>query len=405
MPLVTRHDPRIVPEYSLTGDIISYLRCAQQYRRYNLGNLPPSKPVQLWFGEFIHGVMEESYRQFKDGTLRLPLEGKNWSSFHSSVVELVVRSLISKGLLPYRTQFTLRPDRLSDPPKPSDYGIAAERAFASVNDWGTHLFPIIDFAEVRLKGTRRLGEEYQFRTRHYQVQGVVDVVSAINFEELTEDNLLYSYLREDEGVRETIKEREGEIKEAGGFEVVIDYKGMRRPPIKSAGEIFKDWKHYTWQIQTYAWLRERMPDAKPVVAGVLIFLNELIPSRQDFENLYFEVTESKSQKGSVTHETDILPEEDDKKSIERYPRIKNADPLPELSQKYRLDRSILISPITYSVMEESISAFDKVVGNIEQCVKKEVESGEITKNWEPNPERETCVACDFNRICLDTKYL
>ena len=34
--------------------------------------MPSSHPVQLWFGQFIHAVLEECYRQIKDGRRKLP---------------------------------------------------------------------------------------------------------------------------------------------------------------------------------------------------------------------------------------------------------------------------------------------------------------------------------------------
>ena len=169
MKLSTRSREYIIPEYSLTGDLLSFLTCNLQYRYQNKGNLPPSMPVQLWFGEFIHGALEEAFLKWKKYSntdqLAFPWD---WEEEIKPIEDLITGRLKVKGLNPpyeYVNNYG---------PKDNIYSARLER---SINLWGPHLFPLIEDTEVLIKGLRELKDE-NARSDYYSINGVVDVLSS-----------------------------------------------------------------------------------------------------------------------------------------------------------------------------------------------------------------------------------
>lgn len=153
MTLNIRNEPVTIPDYSLTGDLLSYLRCNLQYRYINGSALPPSRPVQLWFGEFIHGVMEMAFSIWRDKQYPLPwsytpIEWKDRESGLSlpendigEIGRRIEASLAVQGKIPRNKSARLT---------------AYERAAAAINLIGSDLFPLVEFAEEPLNGSRPL---------------------------------------------------------------------------------------------------------------------------------------------------------------------------------------------------------------------------------------------------------
>lgn len=388
MPLSSRPEPYKIPEYSLTGDLLSYLTCGLQYRYQNKGNLPPSTPVQLWFGEFIHGVMEEAFLkwQSEEGYQQFPWD---WTDMIREIELDIERRLESRGMYGPPTLFCahgLTEERnctchtVNAGPPEAHKLLASRRAQTAINTWGQHLFPLISEAEVTLKGIRDMPEieEGDSRSNYYGVTGIVDVISSVDLYEAPGGNLVINRIHQNDDLQSRITEIDG-----SEYEIIIDYKGMRRPPAEHPEN--PTWMHHEWQVLTYAWLRSQQPDAKPVAACFLFYLNELEQSQQDMEQL-----QSEAENGY----TDMLPSGRDETVIEEW---EEGQQPPDLTRSFKEERSLRIVPIID--VESALAEFDATVADIEGHVSNEMGGESIQEIWPPNPSERVCTACDFKTYC------
>lgn len=392
MKLQARSKPYFIPEYSLTGDLLSFLTCNLQYRYQNKGSLPPSMPIQLWFGEFIHGVMEEAYLKWEAEKLKFPWD---WETEIRPIEEMIDQRLRASGLYPPLKQYNPKhiPEeeigkyRTEDNPY---HRIASARAEASINVWGPDLFPLIDSAELLIKGIRDMPNynKDHSRSNHYSVNGIIDVLSSFKIENTNQktldsyQNKIIQYLKKDKKFNEILKNKVDDE-----YEIIIDYKGMKRPSIDN-----DNYRHHEWQILTYSWLRKHQKDAKPIPAGIIFYLNELVPSVEDLKAI---------QEDIVNNKTDVKISEEDKEAIMRWDG--NPKYYPTLSNKFKIDRSIRIIPIEEEKEEVALKEFDSVVNNIESSMIKEKEGSKISEAWTGEADKRTCDACDFKAICQKNK--
>ena len=375
MELGIRGQEHIVPSYSLTGDLLSYLRCRLQYRYHNGSSLPPSRPVQLWFGSFIHGVLELSYRFWdekrKSGQtppeFPWPCTKREWQQPKPNWAENDIgyfANTMEEALSRQGIQARSAEARNS----------AYHRIKLAVNELGPHLFPLISTAERRVIGTRPVPkDQINLRCDNYEVHGVIDVLTHITLSQANDDNL----------IRRCVQDVYPELK--GTFEVIVDYKGSRRPLINE-----DYWNQGNWQIQTYAWLRQRQPEALPVVAGILIYINELTPGDQEMQAL---------QQGIKDKTTDILPsaKSQDAQIIRMWRRGMDTR---QLSLEFRLRRAIRVIAISKISINEALCEFDDVVRRAEEDIQAEASGQDILQSWSPNcSDPVTCAACDFRYFC------
>ena len=375
MELEVKRPEHIVPSYSLTGDLLSYLRCRLQYRYHNGSALPPSRPVQLWFGEFIHGTLESAYRFWSEThrgggqppAFPWPCTPRQWGHNDPTWEQYDIGNLANSVEEALRRQG--KQARSADA-RDSAY----RRVEMAVNELGPYLFPLIASAERRVIGTRPVpAGNVPLRCGNYEVHGIVDVLTHMTLTQGGDDNF----------VRAHVHRACPDLR--GTFEVIVDYKGARRP---RTDEPY--WEQGDWQIQTYAWLRQRQPDAFPVAAGILIYVNELTPSTEEMNALRKGLKEGTTEEGPSAKSRD-----------EQIVRMwRPGMDTSQLSLGFRLRRAIRVIPVSASSMDSALHGFDQVVRKVEEDIIAEATNGNILQAWSPNCQDEaTCAACDFRHFC------
>ena len=397
MKLPSKSKPYIIPEYSLTGDLLSFLTCNLQYRYQNKGTLPPSKPVQRWFGEFIHGVLEEAYLQWSSEKKDFPW---NWKTDIRPIEDMIDIRLQVDGLYPYDENLfysLLNSDLAFEDLNEHDHKkLASARAEKAINVWGPHLFPLIDSTELLIKGIRNMPhyDKNTSRSNYYGINGVVDVLSSLKIDKNISqtnldnyNNLIVEFLKRDSTFRRKISE----YSHGDEYEIIIDYKGMKRPPEKAENRINNPWENHKQQILTYTWLRSQQEDAKPIFAGIIFYLNELVPSKEDLLLIQEEIARDLTDDG-----IDYGMYADD---VEKIMNWNSDERVPELSEEFKIARSIRIINIDDGEIDDSLDKFDNVIFDIESSLIKEIEGCKIQEAWKADSDERTCSACDFRTFC------
>ena len=461
MKLSTRSKEYLIPEYSLTGDLLSFLTCNLQYRYQNKGDLPPSMPIQLWFGEFIHGIMEEAFLHWENMGQKERLDFPwNWETQIKPIEELIIERLKVNGLNPPMDYL------MNYGPENNIYSARVER---SINVWGPHLFPLIEDAEVLIKGIRKMPklDDGTIRSEFYSINGVIDVLSSFKLDQISnlissnseksiEDynsqsskksfqdtldsffvvstdeiknyhndelensnekdilrNKILEYLASNDEFKALLKNYDGDE----DYEVIIDYKGMRRPSaplnidlknrdlnqyffkedtadnLSKKETEFRNWIQHEWQILTYAWLRNNQENQNKVLCGIIFYLNELVPSTDDLLSIKEDLINDNTDISK-----DFVSKEDWDILINWNPETDN--PIHrDLSDEFKMNRSIRVIPIKEDLIEGSLSEFDNVVKEIEGSMINELNGYKIKEAWKADAEERTCSACDFRSFC------
>ena len=267
--------------------------------------------------------------------------------------------------------------------------LASARAEKAINIWGRHLFPLIDASEILIKGVRPMPnyDKNISRSNYYGINGVVDVLTSTKINRIHEQSTLYNF---DNKIVNFIKENLEET-DIEDYEIIIDYKGMKRPPIKVEDPQSEDkWENHKQQILTYSWLRSKQEDAKNISAGIILYLNELVPSIEDLILIKEEISNDL---------TDVPVNDEFYEDIQLILNWQEDEKMPNLSEEFKIARSIRFIDINDDERQKAVKKFDRVVEDIENSLIKEMKGCKIQDAWKAEADKRTCSACDFRTFC------
>lgn len=441
--LKEKHIPREMKSYSIVGDLISYLRCPLAYRKIKIGNLTPSRPSQLWFGNFLHGVMQDLFYLYKiDVPIPPPLKPTcelkiNMQNKKQKINDPPERS---KDIDFFDYYKNIKNCNLSCTDKRCLYRICADvfrrlaaqrifsrstimvqsaifRVYMLLKDIGRELIPLINAAEIPLKGVYRYENKNFFSqeiihnfpkipiSTFFEVHGIIDVITQIDLkkyklilERKNPKEFKQNYILESIGkvlcpeLNRPSSQKSEELinyekniidslltKYNNGFEIILDYKGQERPNLKDS-----EWESHEWQLRTYKWLRDQQSQGAPVIAGILIYVNEVFLSLPKIR----EMVKSIKNKETDTEFNDSILNDLKKNKYINYNKPEN--------NALRYARVIRFIDLQDNLSnKQALESFSKTVLKIEGCIYMEKESGNINRIWECHQNAQMCGTCDY----------
>lgn len=353
-----KREPFEIPCYSLSSDLLGYRQCPLQYRFVRISQLPPSRPVQMWFGEFIHFVLEHSFKYYKKKA-QIP-EGPHLEE----ICEKVRKKLATRGIYS-RNQYI--------------YDLAVDRIKLINKKISPDLFKLMEYAEKKVSGTEKFSVKYDFLPAdRFEITGVIDILSKSKLQ-LHDEEYRSNFIKR-KIIDKFIAEEKSLPDKDEEYEIIVDYKGMIRPSKNDP-----TWDRHMLQLLLYKFLREKQPDANKVIAGILIYVNEIKPTKSDLKKLL-----------KKYNSLDIKPERDSSE----YSALQSRDP-DLISESLKLNRTIRIEILNDAETENALREFQDTIVEIEKRKHKEKDLKNIIESWKPDkiPDKDTCAPCDYRYKC------
>ena len=369
MTLSMRPSADTQPTWDIARDLLSFLRCGLQYRYSRPGKPRPSHSSQQFSGQFLQQVQEDAW------LLANTPSAPPFPWPEQAVQELlnhVEQRLAAQGVRCHSA---------------SGRHYTRLRAAAAINELGPLLFPLLCHARLRVSGS--------FHNPNTVPQSEFNDIPAC---ELTATIHAVARLQLHDpalGRNPLVKLLQQQLPQApsGTVELLIDFQGNRRPYSCCTQALCNDSTQL--QIQATSFLYGTRTQ-HPVIAGLVCYLSELVPSRRDFLAL---------RKALIQRPGDPdIPAADslDAAILRTWKARTPGEVPPLLSLPFRLQRTIRVINVSVADQQVALKQLRNTVQRILQCRSQELLTGHIISAWERNASQVTvCQACDARTWCPD----
>jgi len=249
------------------------------------------------------------------------------------------------------------------------------------------LFVLMKYPEIKLNSTEKYNETQTYnQSEYYEIVGVIDILSKsklqLHFGDQDENFIKHKILEKFNKENIPLPEKKSE------YEIIVEYKGSRRPPCKTSPDYPEplSWDDHLLQLNLYKHLREKQPGSGIVVAGIIIYINEFTPIKKDLKIINQHIASGL---------TDVIAQ-----TLSDRLALEILNPF-DLSDEFRINRAIRIEILDDDSMHKALINFEKSIVQIEQKKFNETRLNNIIECWQPlnPPDKETCAVCDQGHHC------
>lgn len=369
MTLSIRPPADIQPTWDVASDLLSFLRCGLQYRYSRPGKPRPSHSSQQFSGQFLQQMLEDAWL-LANTPAASPFPWPQQAV--QEMLNQVEQRLAAHGVRCHSA---------------SGRHYTRLRAAAAINELGPLLLPLLCHARMHVRGSFHNPDTVphgEFRDiPACELTATIHAVARLHLQdpELSRNPLV------------KLLQQQLPQAPAGIVELLVDFQSNRRPDSTCNQTLCNDSTQL--QIQATSSLYGTRTQ-HPVIAGLVCYLSELVPSRRDFQALRKALIQRPG-------DPDVPAPDSPDAAILRTWKARTAGEVPPLlSLPFRLQRTIRVITVSLAHQQVALKQLRETVQRILQCRSHELLTGHIISAWERNASQITvCRACDARTWCPD----